>query len=96
VIGVIVAAAIIDFSDSLRSRLLTVSKRAACDASAACRRHAAPGEDVLLDDVGELVGRVLALDRQAVQAPAELAHHVGDRGQDDGDELVSCQLSQIR
>ena len=34
--------------------------------------HAAPGEHVLLDDVGELVGRLLALDRQAVQAPAEL------------------------
>ena len=38
VIGVIVAAAIIDLSDSRRSRLLTVSKRDACDASAACSR----------------------------------------------------------
>ena len=47
---------------------------------------AAPGEHVFLDDVGELVDRLLALDREPVQAAAELAHHEGDRGQQDGDE----------
>ena len=52
--------------------------------------HAAPGEHVLLDDVGELVDRVLALDGEAVQAPAELAHDVGDRGQHDRDERRSA------
>ena len=38
VIGVIVAAATTDFIDSRRSLSLTLSKRVACEASAACRR----------------------------------------------------------
>src|SRR5437763_8836689 len=38
VIGVIVAAATTDFSDSRRSTSLTFSKRRACDAPAACKR----------------------------------------------------------
>ena len=75
VTGVIVAPATTALSMSRRTRSARARKRADCRAAGAVQAHDAPGQHVLLDHVGQLVGGLLAFDREAVQPLAQSAHH---------------------
>ena len=88
--GVIVAAAITALIESRRSRSLTLAEALRLRRAGGVQAHAAPGEHVLLDDVGEVVGRLLRLDGEAMQAPAVVAHDERDRRQQDRDERGSA------
>ena len=97
VTGVIVAAAATDFITSRRSRSLLRAKRSVCCARGTVQAHDAPGEHVLLDHVGQLVGGLLAGQREAVQALADAARTATTTsGNSTPTNSVSFQFSQSR
>jgi hypothetical protein len=97
VTGVIVDAATTDLIVRRRSISLTTPKRPRLVRARVVQPHDAPGEHVLLDHVGQLVGGLLALHRQAVQPLAEHLHDPGDGREQDADEQrqLPVQVQQV-
>ena len=91
--GVMVEAATVALIARRRSRSLSVAEARRLAGLRRMQAHDAPGQHVLLDDVSQLVGGVLALHREPVQPPAQLRISRATGGNGTATNSVSFQFS---